>query len=179
MNGKQAWRSQKEGFLDSLNYLKGRQEGLIKSIKTPWEKFNDASTDGIEWNSMTVIGGRPGSGKTLIADQIIRSAFTFNKGQKFRVLQFQFEMLARVSAIREYSSYLGKSYKYLCSADGILDSADLVRCYAYAKSRVKYPIDVVDDPCTTSTFKKIIESYMEKHTEIIDEEKVFTKTIIT
>lgn len=179
VNGKQAWRSQKEGFIDSLNYLKGRQEGLIKSIKTPWEKFNDASTDGIEWNSMTVIGGRPGSGKTLIADQIIRSAFAINKGQKFRVLQFQFEMLARVSAIREYSSYLGKSYKYLCSADGVLAPEDLTRCYAYAKSRVKYPIDIVDEPCTTSTFKKIIESYMEEHSEIIDEEKVFTKTIIT
>jgi replicative DNA helicase len=38
-------------------------------------KFNDATTDGLEWNTLTVMGGRPGSGKTLIKDQIIRESF--------------------------------------------------------------------------------------------------------
>ena len=66
------WKSQKEAYQESLIYLKGRKNGLITSIKSPWSKFNNASTNGIEWNSMTVIGGRPGSGKTLIKDQIIR-----------------------------------------------------------------------------------------------------------
>ena len=84
--------------------------GSIKSLRTPWDKFNDATTDGLEWHSTTVIGGRPGSGKTLIKDQIIREAFKLNPAENFRVLEFQFEMLARTSAIREYSSILGKSY---------------------------------------------------------------------
>ncbi len=66
MSKQHLWKSQKEGYNDSLRYLKGRMEGVIKSIKTPWDKFNDATTDGLEWHSMTVIGGRPGSGKTLI-----------------------------------------------------------------------------------------------------------------
>ena len=66
------WKSQREGFQQSLIYLKGRMEGLIKSIQTPWAKFNDATTDGLEWHSMIVIGGRPASGKTLIKDQIVR-----------------------------------------------------------------------------------------------------------
>jgi len=33
------WKKQKSGFEESLVYLKGRQQGLIKSIKTPWTKF--------------------------------------------------------------------------------------------------------------------------------------------
>ena len=108
---KKPWNSQREGFQDSLKYLQGRMQGQIRSLKTPWLKFNDAMTDGIEWNTLNVLGGRPASGKTLIVEQIVRESFPLNPGENFRVLQFQFEMLARTSAIREYSSVVGKSYK--------------------------------------------------------------------
>ena len=157
---KKKWNSQREGFQDSLKYLQGRMHGHIKSLRTPWPKFNDATTDGIEWNTLTVIGGRPASGKTLIAEQIVRESFPLNPGENFRVLQFQFEMLARTSAIREYSSVIGRSYKYLCSADGKLSDADLQRCYDYAKEKIKYPIDVVETPCTIEEFKEIVRDYM-------------------
>ena len=78
------WNSQREGFQESLRYLQGRMQGSIKSLRTPWPKFNDAMTDGIEWNTLTVIGGRPSSGSswkiivvlTTRADCLIhRSAF--------------------------------------------------------------------------------------------------------
>lgn len=169
------WKSQKEGLKESLDYLKGRKEGLITSIKTPWVKFNDATTDGLEWNTLTVIAGRPGSGKTLIKDQIIREAFIRNPSESFNVLEFQLEMLARMSAVREYSAVLGKSYKYLCSADGVLADDDLQRCYEYAKKKVNLPIDIVEDAVTSDEFKAAIEDYME-------EKKVlgqYVKTIIT
>ena len=58
-----------------------------------------------------MIGGRPGSGKTLIKDQIIRESFALNPHDKFRVLEFQCEMVGRTSAIREFSSVTGKTYK--------------------------------------------------------------------
>ena len=173
------WKSQKEAFQQSLEYMKGRMEGKIKSIKTPWSKFNDATTDGIEWSSLTVIGGRPGAGKTLIKDQIIREAFDRNEGEDFRVLEFQFEMLARTSAIREYSSVLGKTYKYLCSADGKLSADDLLICYEYAKKRVGYPIDVVEEPITVSELKEQISLYMRTNAVKTDEGFKYTKTIIT
>ena len=141
----------------------GRQKGEIRSLKTPWSKFNDATTDGIEWNSLTVIGGRPASGKTLIKDQIVRKAKSLNPDEKFRVLEFQFEMLARTSAIREYCSVLGKDYKYLCSANGKLTDADLKTCYEYAKSRADYPLDIIEEPLTVSEIKEQISSYMRLH----------------
>jgi hypothetical protein len=192
---KHKWTNQRQGFLDSLHYMAGRMRGEIKSFKTPWPKVNDATTDGFEWHSVTVIGGRPGSGKTLIKDQIIREGFKLNPGENFRVLEFQFEMLARTSAIREYSSVLGKSYKYLCSADGKISQADLNACHDYAKERVKYPIDVVEEPCTVKEFKEIIQAYMEEHatTELVREtykdgdslkerdvqKKIYKKTLVT
>jgi replicative DNA helicase len=149
-------------------------------LKTPWEKFNDATTDGLEWHSMTVIGGRPGSGKTLIKDQIVRESFRLNPDEKFRVLEFQFEMLARTSAIREFSSVLGKSYKYLCSADGKLSNEDLTVCYEHAKERVKIPIDIVEEPLTVNELRETITAYMNHHAVKNEDGTVdFTKTVVT
>ena len=174
------WSSQRDGFKQSLEYLQGRMNGQIKSLKTPWAKFNDDTTDGIEWNTLTVIGGRPASGKTLIAEQIVRESFPLNPGENFRVLQFQFEMLARTSAIREYSSVIGRSYKYLCSADGKLSESDLLKCYDYAKTKVKYPIDVVEKPCTIEEFKQIIGEYMMEHATYDSENNmILPKVLIT
>ena len=113
---KQAWKGQHNAFQEALRYMLDRQSGKEKSIYTPWPKFNDAITDGLEWNTLTVIGGRPGSGKTLIKDQIVRESFVLNPEDKFRVLEFQFEMVGRTSAMREFSSLTGKTYKQLCSA---------------------------------------------------------------
>lgn len=191
------WKSQRQGFQDSLKYLQGRMKGEIKSLRTPWNRFNDAGVDGIEWHSTVVIGGRPASGKTAIKDQIVREAFRLNPGENFRALEFSLEMLARVSAIREYSSATGKSYKALCSADKgePFTQEDLGKCFAYAKEKVKYPIDIIEEPCTVTEFKQYIEQYMEEHsitqlvrqTEEIDgvtvdkdvSVKTYTKTIIS
>jgi replicative DNA helicase len=174
------WKSHKEGFQQSLEYMQGRMEGRIKSIKTPWDKFNDATTDGIEWHSLTVIGGRPDAGKTLVKDQIIREASTLNPGETFRVLEFQFEMLARTTAIREYSSILGRTYKYLCSAEGILSKEDLRKCLAHAKKRKDEPIDVVETPITVNELKEQIQMYMNAHATRDEDGRVqYTNTIVT
>jgi replicative DNA helicase len=180
-----AWNSEKTGFEESLHYLQGRQVGKIKSIRTPWPKVDDAMVAGMEWHSTIVIGGRPGSGKTLIGDQIVNNAFPLNPNEDFRVLKFSFEMVARASAIREYSSVLGRSYKYLCSAEGTLSNEDLQRCYAHAKKKVEYPIDIVETPCTVKDFKKIIKQYMDYHGKTIKDETgeitdvIYPKVIIT
>ena len=135
---------------------------------------------------------RPGSGKTLMKDQFIKEAFPLNPAENFRVLEFQLEMLARTSAIRSYSSELGVSYKYLCSAEGLLSNEDLQKCFEYAKKRVKYPIDIVETPPTVEELKVIIDEYMDNNSTYIDKVikdendneksikiKEFTKTIIT
>lgn len=182
MEVKKLWKDSKSAYQESLIYLKGRQSGEIKSFLTPWPKFNDATTNGIELNSLIVIAGRPGAGKTLVKDQIVRSLKSLNPEQDFRVLEFQLEMLARTSKIREYSSVIGKSYKYLCSADvsiGSLSIDDLNRCYEYAKTRVNDEIDIIEEPLTVSEFKEQIITYMNYHAKEVEGVKEYIKTIIT
>lgn len=159
----EVWKSQKKAYEESLGYLKGRKEGKITSLVTPWSKVNTATTNGFEWHSMNVIGGRPGSGKTLVKDQLVREAFRLNPSDNFRALEFSLEMLGKNTAIRAYSSELGVSYKYLCSADGELSDADFKRCVAYAEEVIKYPIDIVEEAPTVEEFGRIVEAYMEKH----------------
>jgi len=177
------WRSLKDGYKESLSYIEGRQLGKITSLRTSWSSFNDATLDGLEWHSMTVIAGRPGSFKTGLQDQIIRDAFTCNPNEKFRVLKFNYEMISSNSIIREYSSILAKPYKYICSADkklGKLTEEDLNKCYLYAKGASQLPIDIIDEAQTTNEFDEIIDQYMEEHS-YIDEKgnKQYTNTLIT
>jgi|TARA_R110001632_G_scaffold43367_2_gene109832 replicative DNA helicase len=158
-----SWVGQHAAFSEALKYMNARQKGEEKSIYTPWPKFNDAATDGLEWNTLTVIGGRPGSGKTLIKDQIIRESFALNPHDEFRVLEFQFEMVGRTSAIREFSSMTGKTYKELCSAGSILQPEVLNKCLMYAKERVKNPVDIISTPLTVNQMREQIDMYMNLH----------------
>jgi hypothetical protein len=162
------WTSQKKAYSQALGYIKARKNGTITSYKMPWNKVNEAGVNGLEWQSLLVIGGRPGSGKTLIKDQIIREGFTNNKGQTFRVLEFQFEMVAKASKVREYCSVLQKPYKYICSAfnEDKLTDDDLETLVEYSRNAVnidKAPVDIVEEPCTVNDFIKIVESYMKEH----------------
>jgi replicative DNA helicase len=165
MASKVPWKQQKEAYLESLYYLKGRQDGSITSLVTPWSQVNNATTNGLEWHSMTVIGGRP--------------AFKLNTTDNFRVLEFSLEMLGKNSAIRAYSSELGVTYKYLCSADGTLTDTDLARCHEYAKKAIVYPIDIVEEAPTIEEFVKIITLYMEQHAIMKDGKKTYQNTVVT
>lgn len=49
----EGWVGQYSAFNEALKYMQGRQNGTEKSIYTPWPKFNDAATDGLEWNTLT------------------------------------------------------------------------------------------------------------------------------
>ena len=157
------WEGQYSTFNSGLKYMLNRQKGLEKSIYTPWPKFNDATTDGLEWNTLTVIGGRPGSGKTLIKDQIIRESFTLNPNDDFRVLEFQFEMVGRTSALREFSSITGKTYKESCSAGSKLSTDIINICHQYAKERVKNPVDIISRPMTINQMREQVDLYMDYH----------------
>jgi replicative DNA helicase len=174
------WKTQREAFIEALSYLEGRKKGHITSIKTPWPKFNEATTNGLEWHSTTVIGARPATGKTLIKDLLVTGAFQLNPLSNFRVLEFQFEMMGKTSAIREFSKHIGQNYKYLCSADGILSDEHFKACKEYAKEKLKFPIDIIEEPCNMIEFREIIEEYMYEHSSLTEDGKrQYKNTIIT
>lgn len=162
------WQTQENAYQEALVYIHQRMKGEITSMKTPWRRVNESGVDGLEWNSMTVIGGRPGTGKTLVKDQIIRSIPIFNPGESIHSIDFSFEMVNRAAKVREFCAAIGKPYKYICSAgDGYqltLGDFDRLKLYAQTANRQKnYPIVIVDQACTLDTFEKIIDAYMRKH----------------
>lgn len=178
------WKTQKVTFEEALAQLKGRKEGTITSFRTPWTKVNEATLDGLEWQSMIVIGGRPGTGKTAIKDQLIREGFRLNPADDIRCLEFSLEMVGKVSAVRGFSSFVGRSYKYLNSAeDGPISDEDFQKCVDYAREMIKYPIDVVENAPTVKGFEEIIDQYMEHYavTSMKDgkSKKTYKKTIVT
>jgi replicative DNA helicase len=177
------WKSHKDHYKDALVYMRGKQQGLIPSYKTPWPKFNNATLNGLEFNTITVIGARPASGKTLMVDQIVREGFKLNPGLNIRVLQFQLEMFGRTTKLREFSSITKETYRYLCSAeeeDIVVSDAIIAKCHNYAKEASKYPIDIIDESVTVKQFKTEIIEYMKQYSVSNDNGKVsYQNTIVT
>jgi len=179
------WRSRKDSYLKGLNYIQDRFNGKIKSIKTPWAKWNDAGVDGFEIPSIVVMAARPGAGKSVWKDNFVRKVFDLNPQLDLRVLDFDLELPQIVSIVREFCGVIGKTYKYLCSAEVLqgskLTQEEIKKCYDYAKRRTlrendldKYPIDIIDESPTVNEFVEIVEQYMEVHKK----EEKYTATIV-
>jgi len=181
------WKSHARYYEEALLYMYKRQQGKVTSYKLPWPKINNAGINGVEYHSITIFGARPGGGKTVAQDQIVREGFTINKGEGIRALQFQFEMVGRNSKLREFSAVSKKTYKQLCSAEmeGItIDDSIIALCQKHAKETSKNPIDVVDEPATALGFKKIVTDYMKFHSTEVENkdgivQTVYKKTVIT
>jgi len=176
------WKSHAVHYTEALKYMRARQQKQISSYKTPWPKINNAGIDGFEYHSITIIAARPGGGKTLMKDQIIREGFKINKGQKLRALEFQLEMVGKNSKLREFSAVSKKTYKYLCSAENeniTLDENIIQLCIKHAKEASAYPIDIIDEPVTAKEFKMEIEEYMQHHKIKIDDAIVYPNTVVT
>ena len=100
-----------ESAEESVKYIDDRRKGLIKSLKTPWKKYNNAACGGLEWNTVHTIAGLSGSGKTAMLNQLETELFQLNPEEKFDVLNFSFEMLSRNQVIRKLSKANFKTVK--------------------------------------------------------------------
>lgn len=154
------WKAYGDILLESLDYIKKRAKGDIKSLKTQWEGFNKIGLNGIEWQSLYVLAARPGVGKTLIATSLTRELQKLNPEQEFKVLHFQFEMLGRNMGVRELSGANNLDIRYIQSAedDGMpaLSKADVEKLDQYVAKQLKRKEDVVDKPMNVNQMKETI-----------------------
>jgi hypothetical protein len=169
---KKIWEPRHASYTRTINYLKGRLDGTIKSLVTPWKSLNAACLDGLEWGTTLLLAARPGIGKSILQDQLVNESFDLNPAQNFRVLKWELEMLDITTNIRELSAHLGKSYQYLCSAghkelEGEMSVEDLKKCIDYFAQKAKkkddgereFPIDVISTPPTVEEFEQQCELY--------------------
>ena len=157
--------SERDAVRKAILKIKGRRKGEIKSLKSAWPKFNDAFCDGLEWRTITVVGARPGTGKTLFMEQLVSDIIEHNTDQEFRVLKFQLEMVDETSGVRKLSLKTGADYNTLMSKDRVLvDKAIYDKCIEYYdKSENNDLINVVYDACTVDEMCATIHYEIEKY----------------
>ena len=157
--------SERDSLHKALTKIKARRQGNLPSLVTAWPKFNDAFCDGLEWKTITVIGARPGTGKTLFMEQLISDIMVHNPNEDFRVLKFQMEMVDETSGIRKFSLKTGSDYNTLMSKGGdLVDKEIWNKCVQYYNSTQKKDIvNVVYDQCTISEFEATIAYEQERY----------------
>lgn len=159
------WKKQSDILRESYAKIYDRKQGKIKSLKTRWKSFNKIGLNGIEWQSLIVIGARPGVGKSLIANTITRDIQELNKDQVFFVLHFQFEMLAANVGIRELSASTKLDVRYIQSAedDGMppLSREHLEKLKKYSESQDSRNEFVIDSAMTVNQMQSAMIKFYE------------------
>jgi replicative DNA helicase len=154
------WKHISKIHEDGIRYMENRRDGNVKSILTPWVKFNEAGIGGLEWGSITTIAAQSGGGKTLITNDITTNAHQLNPDQDFGVLNFQFEMTNRATAVREFVSTIAKDpmlpdtdYKALLSVGKPVHEAYLEKIRKHCEKVKHRDIFQVDVPMTVEQMK--------------------------
>lgn len=151
-----------ESYSKALELIEKRQSGEVKSLKTPWAKINKILMNGFEWNSFVVIGGRPGSGKTLMSSIITREAFRLNPDQDIAVLDFQFEMSHYITALREISGNTRVKMRKLMSGNDEDEKAtkeEMVAAAMYCEANKHRDIYTYDKALSPKELVKKIKDF--------------------
>ena len=156
--------SERDALRKAIMKIKARRQGDLKSLISAWPKFNDAFCDGLEWRTITIVGARPGTGKTLFMEQLISDIIENNQDQEFRILKFQMEMVDETNGVRKLSLNTGADYNTLMSKGQKIDKTLFNKClHYYNATETTDIIDVIYDACTVDEMCATIRYQMEKH----------------
>ena len=148
---------------EAINYISGRREHSITSLKTRWAKFNKQCMGGIEPNTVYTIAGISGSGKSSMANSISTDIVDLNPDEEIVILIFSLEMVGFRQVGRTLSSKLRKTTSTLYSSETDLDDETFRKVIEVSQSLKEYPIYFVDNPTTPMEVEEIIKSFYEKY----------------
>lgn len=169
---------------EAINYIEGRKNRNIVSLKTRWEKFNKQCMGGIEPNVVITIAGISGSGKSSWANLLQTDLFDFNPNENVIVLTFSLEMVGFRQVGRTLSNKLRKTTSTLYSSETSLDDDTFRKVINVSNQLKEYPIYFVDNPTTPTQVQSIIFNFYDqyvkgtgKHFVIIYDHALLTKPI--
>ncbi len=146
-----------------IKYIDNRRKGIVKSLKTRWDKFNNTCNGGIEPNSIYVIAGISGSGKSAFANSLETDLFDLNPDVDFIVLSFSLEMLSSKVIGRKLSYKLKKTTSELYTTTNPLSDRDFEKVEKEAKYIKSYPIFYVDTPGTVDEVRNTILKFIDMY----------------
>ena len=148
---------------EAVNYIAGRREHSIVSLKTRWEKFNKQCMGGIEPNTVYTIAGISGSGKSSFVNELTTDLIDLNPDEEIVILNFSLEMVGFRQVGRTLSNKLRKTTSTLYSSETSLDDETFKKVVAVSNQLKEYPIYFVDNPNTPSEVDKTIRYFYEKY----------------
>lgn len=169
---------------EAVNYIAGRREHNIVSLKTRWNKFNRQCMGGIEPNTVYTIAGISGSGKSSWANLVQSDIIDLNPSEDIIVLTFSLEMVGFRQVGRTLSSKLRKTTSTLYSSETDLDEETFKQVVSVSNQLKKYPIYFVDSPGTPSQVEQTIRDFYHryvkgtnKHFVVIYDHALLTKQV--
>lgn len=169
---------------EAINYISGRRDHSITSLKTRWAKFNKQCMGGIEPNTVYTIAGISGSGKSSFANEISTDIVDLNPGEEIVILIFSLEMVGFRQVGRTLSSKLRKTTSTLYSSETDLDDDTFRKVISVSNQLKGYPIWFVDNPTTPKEAEDIIKYFYntyikgtDKHFVIMYDHALLTKPI--
>ena len=152
-------RSMREVAQEAINYIEGRKERKIVSLKTRWEKFNRQCMGGIEPNTVYTIAGISGSGKSSLVNSLTTDLIDLNPTEDIIILNFSLEMVGFRQVGRTLSNKLRKTTSTLYSSEKSLDDETFRMVVNVSNKLKEYPIYFVDDPGTPMQVDQIIRDF--------------------
>lgn len=144
---------------EAIDYIEGRREHKISSLKTRWNKFNKQCMGGIEPNTVYTIAGISGSGKSSWANLVQTDLIDLNPNEDIVILTFSLEMVGFRQVGRTLSNKLRRTTSTLYSSETDLDDETFRKVVYVSNQLKKYPIYFVDNPGTPMQVDKIIRDF--------------------
>lgn len=148
---------------EAINYIAGRREHKVVSLKTRWKKFNKQCMGGIEPNTVYTIAGISGTGKSSWVNLLTTDLIDLNPTEDIIILNFSLEMVGFRQVGRTLSSKLRKTTSTLYSAETDLDDETFHKVIAVSNQLKEYPIYFVDNPGTPMQTEQIIKSFYNEY----------------
>ena len=169
---------------EAINYIKGRREHNIVSLKTRWSKFNKQCMGGIEPNTVYTIAGISGSGKSSFVNELTTDVIDLNPNEDIIILSFSLEMVGFRQVGRTLSNKLRKTTSTLYSSETDLDENTFKEVVRVSNQLKEYPIYFVDNPGTPEDVRRIINEFYftyvkdtGKHFLIVYDHTLLTKQV--
>lgn len=169
---------------EAINYIAGRREHSIVSLKTRWKKLNKQCMGGIEPNTIYTFAGVSGTGKSSMANLIQTDIIDENPKEDIIVLTFSLEMVGFRQVGRTLSNKLAMTTSQLYSSEKDLDDSTFDDVVKVSNELKKYPIYFVDTPGTSTQVEQTIMSFYKtyvegknKHFVIIYDHTLLTKQV--